>query len=169
MKEIFKDVPNFPNYMVSNHGRVKTIEKHIEMPNGGLRVFPKKILKQIKGKNYHNVRLCNNGKCKSFNIHQLVAIVFLNHKPNGHTIVVDHIDNDKSNNHVSNLQLISQRENLSKDKQNGSSKHVGVHWSKHRNKWSSQIQIKGKIKHLGLFNCETIASIMYQKQLKSLT
>jgi hypothetical protein len=85
----------------------------------------------------------------------LVAMAFLNHKPDGtHKIVVDHINNNKLDNRVVNLQLISQRENLSKDRKDGTSKYVGVCWKKSRNKWQVDIKIDGKRKYLGLFTDE---------------
>ena len=53
-------------------------------------------------------------------------MAFFGHVPGGYKIVVDHIDNNRLNNHVSNLQLITQRENSSKDRKNGTSQYTGV-------------------------------------------
>ena len=47
-----------------------------------------------------------------------------------HKLVVDHINNDPLDNRLENLQLISHRYNLSKDKKGGSSKFTGVSWDK---------------------------------------
>jgi len=71
-------------------------------------------------------------------------------------------------NNVSNLQLISQRENSSKDRKDGSSQYTGVSWFKKSNKWRSVIYINGKLKHLGLFDNELDASNAYQKTLNDL-
>jgi ribosomal protein L15E len=72
-------------------------------------------------------------------------MAFLNHTPCGYKIVVDHIDNNiKTDNRLENLQLITQRENVSKDIKNTSSKYIGVCWHKKAKKWRSSIQINGK-------------------------
>ena len=72
-KEIWKDVLNYENhYKVSSLGNVKSVK------------FGKDTIlkKKIRNK-YLAVNLTKNGVVKDFNIHQLVAIAFLNHKPNG--------------------------------------------------------------------------------------
>ena len=152
-KEIFKDVPNYEGmYQVSNLGNVKSL-------------ISGKTLKLQKIKNqYVQVGLKN----KTFRVHQLVVMAFLNHIPNGHEIIVDHINNDKHDNRLENLQLVSNRKNSSKDRKNGTSKFVGVCWSKRHEKWISKIYIDKKFKYLGLFNSEIEASEKYQKELKKL-
>lgn len=158
-KEVFKSIENYPNYEVSNYGRVKS-----------LKFGKERILKPRDSKGgYLVVALYKNGKRKTFKVHQLVAICFLNHKPDGtQKTVVDHVDNNKLNNHINNLQLTTNRHNSSKDRKGGSSKYVGVCWHKPTNKWLSQIRINGKLKHLGLFTCELAASNVYQKELNKL-
>jgi len=73
---------------------------------------------------------------KSFKVHKLVAIHFLNHNPCGYKVVVDHIDGNPLNNHVNNLRLVSSRENinLGYDKKNTTSKYRGVHLNSKSNK-----------------------------------
>lgn len=156
--EIFKDIPGYEgSYQISNLGRVKTLKFNRE-----------KILKPTESsRGYLRVNLCNEGKVKAKTVHQLVAMTFLNHTPDGYKLVVDHKDNDKLNNRLSNLQLISQRENTSKDK-NGTSKYTGVFWVKHINKWVSQITVNGKSKRIGYFDLEEEAGMYYQDALKSL-
>jgi hypothetical protein len=100
-------------------------------------------------------------------VHTLVAMVFLNHKPDGtNKICVDHINNIKTDNRLVNLQLITNRENTSKDKKDGTSKYVGVCWQKSKNKWMAQINIDDKKKYLGYFTDEHEAHLVYQKALK---
>ena len=100
-------------------------------------------------------------------MHQIVAIAFLNHTPNGLKAVVDHIDNNPLNNELGNLQIITHRKNLSKDKK-GSSKYTGVCWYESRKKWIAGIRVNGKKKHLGYFTNEEEAAEAYQKALKEL-
>ena len=62
--------------------------------------------------NYEYIRLCKNGVEKHFSIHRLVALTYIDNPNN--LAVVDHIDNNPFNNHVSNLQWLSQRDNIVK-------------------------------------------------------
>lgn len=170
VQEIFKDIPNYEGlYQVSNLGRVKSLERKVNHFKGGLKVIKEKILKEYLSKNgYYYFRLSKENKVKKFTAHQIMAITFLNHKPCGYNIVVDHINNIKTDNRIENLQLITQRENSSKDKK-GTSKYVGVYWFKESKKWRCQIRIKGKLKDLGLFTDEYKAHLAYQKELKNIS
>jgi len=156
--EIWKTIPGFENYEVSNKGRVKSLK------------FGKERIKKqsINNSGYLVLNLFKNGKRKQFQIHQLVAITFLNHKPDGHNIVVDHIDNNPLNNKLENLQLITNRENNSKDKKGKSSKYIGVCYDKNAKKFKAQIQINGKSKYLGLFKNPKIAHAVYLNAIENL-
>ncbi len=159
MIEIWKDIKGYEEiYQVSNLGRVKSLKYNKQ-----------RILKTpANGSGYYHCNLCSKGKPKRFNVHQLVAMAFLNHKPDGIKIVVDHVDNNKSNNRLENLQLISHRQNTSKDKKGGSSEHIGVCWDKANSKWVSYILINGKQKHLGRFSNEIEAAKAYQLALNKI-
>lgn len=97
-----------------------------------------------------------------------MAISFLGHKSNGHRLVVDHINNIPSDNRLENLQIITHRKNSSKDRKGGSSKFVGVYWDKQMSKWRARIYLKGKSKHLGLFDSEKEAANAYQLVLTNI-
>lgn len=129
------------NYEVSNLGKIK----HLKL---------NRITSGTKGINYLLINI--NGKTKP--VHQVVAECFLNHTPCGLKIVVDHIDNNKLNNRVDNLQLISHRENTSKDRENKLGLN-GVAICK--NKFIAQINYNGKKIHLGLFNNKEDANKSY--------
>ena len=157
-KEIWRDVKDFEGlYQVSNFGRVKSL------------LFKKeKVLKPHASKgHYYCVSLHKNKLSKTFKVHKLVAIAFINHEPNGYKTVVDHIDNNPLNNNVDNLQLISHRENCSKDKK-GTSKYTGVCFIESTKKWKSYININGNSKTLGYFNSEIEASNAYKQKIKQL-
>tara|TARA_R110001599_G_scaffold72650_1_gene201379 strand:- start:2731 stop:3228 length:498 start_codon:yes stop_codon:yes gene_type:complete len=160
--EIFKDIKGYEGfYQVSNLGNVKSIDR---VNNLG-RLLKTKTLKNSKmSSGYFSVRLSRGGRQKTFSIHKLVAIAFLNHKPCSYEIVVDHIDNDKLNNKADNLQLITQRENSSKNRDN-SSGYTGVYWNETNKNWKSIIRIKGKSKYLGSFNNVIDAHNTYQDAL----
>lgn len=158
--EEFKDVVGYEgHYQISNLGAVKSLKRNSE----------KLISPSIdKTKGYYRVCLYKNNKRKSFYIHQLVAIAFLGHKPNGNKLVVDHIDNNKTNNKVENLQVISSRENSSKDqwRRNPTSTFTGVSLNKSKNKWESSILVNGSSFHLGYFNNESMAAQEYMNALE---
>lgn len=103
-KEIFKKIPEFPNYLVSNLGRVCSIRN-------GIREFKK--LRPCSGREeYLNVTLWDKGIKKKICIHNLVAKIFIGEVPEGY--IVDHIDNNPSHNYVTNLQIITLKENTQK-------------------------------------------------------
>ena len=128
------------------------------------------IMKQMfhKKKGYYDINFAVNKKIKHFSVHQLVGMAFFKHVPCGFEIVVDHINNVKTNTNICNLQIITQRENLSKDKKNKTSKYTGVCWCKRENKWVSAIRLNGKKITLGHFNNEEEAGECYQNALKAI-
>lgn len=66
--------------------------------------------KAYQGKNgYMYTDLCKEGKRKTFTIHRLVALTFLENQLN--LPEVDHIDRDKTNNMATNLRWVSKAEN----------------------------------------------------------
>ena len=167
MEEIWKEVKNYEGiYEVSNLGRVKSLERKVTHPVNGFKNVKERILKQGTNRGgYLYVDLHKNGKRKNTKIHQLVAMAFLNHTPDGMKLVVNHIDFNRTNNRVENLEIVTNRENTNRKHLKSSSPYVGVHWDKSRNKWRALIRISGKQKHLGLFTCEIEASRAYQKAL----
>ena len=157
--EEFRDIKGYEGlYQVSDLGNVKSIGKVKE-----------RILKPNKGNSgYLKVGLSKKGKVKTKNIHKLVAESFLNHIPSGFKLVVDHRNNIKTDNKLENLQLVTARENLSKDRKGGTSNYIGVEWNKKRSKWRAHIRINGKSKFLGSFTDELKAAEAYQTALKEL-
>lgn len=76
-----------------------------------------KILKAVVGKSngYLKVSLYVDKRVQTIEVHRLVAKTFLQKPTDGKRYVVDHIvDGDKLNNHPSNLQYITQQENILK-------------------------------------------------------
>jgi len=165
--EIWKEIKNYEDYEISNLGRVKSLARTIYKTDGTTQTYKEKFLKPTVNSGYLKVKLAKNLKSKVKKVHQLVAVAFLNHTPNGFKAVVDHIDNNPLNNELGNLQIITQRENLSKDKK-GLSKYTGVCWCKRDEKWQANIRINGKSKHLGRFKDETKAAEAYQIALNKL-
>lgn len=94
-KEIWKDVVGYEGlYQVSNLGYVKRKNR---------------ILKHTYREHYKAVILCKNGKTKTFQVHRLVALAFI---PNTNNLPqINHIDGNKLNNKVSNLEWVTPSEN----------------------------------------------------------
>jgi len=161
MKEIWKDIKGYEgHYLISNYGIVKSIKYNKE-----------RLLKQgIDTSKYFFVNLSNMNKRDTFRIHILVWDHFGNGKRNGRFLQVDHQDENRLNNHIDNLQLLTPRDNVSKGrmKYDYSSKYIGVSLHKPTQKWRATIYIDGKSNHLGLFINEFSAHLQYQKKLKKL-
>ena len=124
----------------------------------------------LNSKGYLGVNLSRDNKSKFIHTHIIVAVNFLNHEPDGHNIIVDHINNNQLDNNVDNLNLISARNNCSKDRVGGSSKYVGVILFENGNykKWRADIKINGKQCSLGYFNTEIEAAEIYNIALANI-
>jgi len=168
--ETFKPIKDYEGlYEVSNYGRVKSLEKRVK--NGvGYRTVRERILKLAIEDGYYFVKLSENSKAKNCRIHQLVWDTFGDRQRNGRTLQVDHIDSNKLNNRIDNLQLLSNRENSSKGwlQRETTSKYTGVSWNKNSKKWGVAIHANGIHKYLGTFINELEASEVYQKALRQL-
>ena len=100
MVEVWKDVVGYEGlYMVSNLGRVKSLRGNKE-----------RILKGYYHRGYRRVDLYKNGVMKHWRIHRLVAQAFIDN-PNNYP-VVNHRDEDKSNNRVDNLEWCTHEYNV---------------------------------------------------------
>ena len=156
MIEIYKDIIGYEEmYQVSNLGNIKSYK------NGKEKQL--KLVKITDG--YLIVNLYINGIRKTRKVHQLVAESFLNHKRCGMELVVNHIDFNKTNNKLENLEIVSNRENSNRKHLKSTSKYTGVYWNKCIGKWRAYIFINGNQKHLGLFTNELEASEAYQLEL----
>ena len=83
-------------------------------------------------------------------------------------LVINHINFDKKDNKVSNLEIVTNRENSNRKHLKSTSKYTGVSFEKDRNKWVAQIKINGKRVLLGRFSNEIDASNAYQSKLKEI-
>lgn len=106
MEEIWENIKGYEGlYQVSNLGRVKSIKRLIYDINKKQNVYIQKetILKYgLNHKGYKMVKLQKNKQKKTISIHRLVALTFI---PNPNNLEqVNHIDGNKENNCVSNLE-----------------------------------------------------------------
>ena len=112
MTEIWLPIENYENlYEVSNLGRVRRLESFVNGKAGSKRKVSGKILKPMAQQNgYLFVTLCKNGIGRSFTLHRLVSTAFL--PKSDKKFQVNHLDEDKTNNTVENLEWCTAKENV---------------------------------------------------------
>ena len=168
-KEVWKDVPNYEGYyQISDLGNVRSLDRFVNSFVDIKKTMKGQIIKHKVDKHgYCCINLNKLGIKTTYKIHKLVAIAFLNHTPCRFKIVVDHINNIKTDNRLENLQLTTNRHNSSKDRK-GTSRYTGVSLQKSTGKWLSHIRIDSKKVYLGTFTNEQDASKAYQNELRTL-
>lgn len=104
MREIWKDIKGYEGlYQVSNLGNVKSLTRQIKCLNSKYRTINGKVLKALQmNNNYLFVNLWKNNVIKRALIHRLVAEAFIPNPNN--ELEVNHIDGNKHNNCVNNLE-----------------------------------------------------------------
>lgn len=108
MCEIWKDIAGYEGlYQVSNLGNVRGLTFRNNQVEGREKIHP--ISKTDNGYGYHIVSLRKYGKRKNFYVHRIVAAAFIE-KPEGKDCI-NHLDYDKHNNRVDNLEWCTQLEN----------------------------------------------------------
>ena len=108
--EVWKDIPNYEGYyQISNLGRIKSVARKVKYQNS-YRNVKEKLKKTFIGKQgYERVELSKNGKIKKYNVHRIVANVFISNPLNKET--VNHINGIKTDNRVENLEWATRSEN----------------------------------------------------------
>ena len=154
--ELFKPIDGYDNYFVSNFGNIKNSKTN-------------KILKQKTEKNgYKRIGLFINGNRKMFLIHRLVGKAFLENPDN--KPMIDHIDENKSNNNVKNLRWATNQDNLANQgkKKNNTTGFKGISYNKQKNKYSARICINRISQFLGYFETVEEASRCYEVKAKEI-
>ncbi len=146
MNEIWKDIKDYEGlYEVSNLGRVRNVLRD------------KQLKPSINTHGYYRVALTKDKKAKHFKVHRLVALNFIGEQETPDRRFVNHIDLDKSNNTLMNLEWVTRMENQCHGFKNKktSSKYPGVsYWAGY---WRSRIMVDGKPIDLGIHKTEEIA------------
>ena len=97
-EEVWKVIEEFPNYSISNIGRVRNSRTQ-------------RILKTTTRCDYLRVSLWKNNKGVSKDIHRLLALAFILNPENKKQ--VDHINRNRIDNRLENLRWVSPSENIS--------------------------------------------------------
>ena len=157
-------IRKFPDYEISKDGVIYSNKSYHKSRDNSK---PLKQNPDVDG--YLMVTLYPGQKTKK--VHLLVWDTYGECQRKGNDIVVDHIDENKTNNNINNLQLLTNGDNVYKsiDKTKTSSKYRGVSFRKDNSKWAARITINKKEKYLGQFNTEEEAHEyreVYKKQIK---
>lgn len=112
-----KVVFNNVELLVYENGDIWTSDRYVTQWNGHVHqarlIKAKKLTPICNGRaGYYQVKIYFEGKGKAIYIHRLVWMAFNGHIPEGYEI--DHLDEDKANNNLSNLALKTRKENMDK-------------------------------------------------------
>lgn len=109
-QEFWKDIEGYEGYfMISNLGRVKSVERYVPWSNSTRHVKERIIKQHIGAYGYPSVTLCKEMKSKDIPIHRLLARAFIpnpDKKPQ-----IDHIDTNILNYSLNNLRWVTPKEN----------------------------------------------------------
>lgn len=153
--EQWKDVVDYEGlYKVSDLGRVKSF---LRCRGSSLR-----IIKQTLNKSgYCSFSLMKKGIRKNIKTNIVVGKAFMGYVYDKKLSVLDHINtNEKTNNTISNLNIVTARENTAKDKKSSTGIR-GVH--KVKNKFVASLSLNGKTVNLGTFDNSIEASDIHTK------
>jgi hypothetical protein len=149
--EEFKNIEGYPGYEVSNYGNVRSSKRKKQI-----------ILKPSIGmKGYYYVYICNvDKKYKHHYIHRLVASTFI--RSINKDEQVDHINADKIDNNLTNLQIVDNRINQLRNRRGKCLPGV----TKSYNKFFAKINMNKKTVYLEGFKSEEEAHEAYKNKLK---
>lgn len=110
MMELWKDIPSYEGfYQASNKGKIKSLSRIVKHNLGGDKLLKEKILVgYVNRYGYRRIELSKNGISKQYSEHRLVALTFLGESD----LTVNHIDGDKLNNNIENLEYLSREDNI---------------------------------------------------------
>lgn len=103
--EIWREIPGYEGlYSISNMARVRRDSSYKQYGKDLI----KNHIKNFHG--YYHVVLSKKAVHKTFRVHHLMAMCFMGHREKG--IEVNHMDGDKSNNRLSNLEFVTRKQNI---------------------------------------------------------
>jgi hypothetical protein len=148
--EEWRQIEGKGNYSVSSFGNIRNNKTG-------------RLLKQyINGSGYYHIDLSYD---KHLKVHQLVGKTFIENPEN--KLCIDHIDNNRLNNNLTNLRWATHNENMRNRKKsnNCSSQYKGVSFDKDKQLWRSRIMINRKNINLGIFKTQEEAGKAYNNYI----
>lgn len=119
--EIWKDIKGYEDmYVVSNHGRVASLNRVQKDKNGKEKRYKgKMLLPHPNSSGYLRVQLKRDGAMKYYFVHRLVAIHFVENPSEAENTIVNHIDSNYLNNNANNLEWTTYKGNAEHAKARG--------------------------------------------------
>jgi hypothetical protein len=97
-------------FAVSRCGKILSLPRECASKNGSTRRIRAKVISQFKDKDGYMLATCKGlSKNGQVRVHRLVAQCYIGEIPGG--LEVNHIDGNKDNNHASNLEYVTSKEN----------------------------------------------------------
>lgn len=119
--EIWKDIPEYEGlYQISNLGNIKSLKREVKHNYSGSINLKTRILKSSLGGKYLRVAFCKESKYKYIHVHRILALMFIENPDN--LPEVNHIDGNKLNNKLENLEWVTRKENMFHAFKNGLAK-----------------------------------------------
>jgi len=134
MPNIITPINEFPNYMVTDDGKVFSKRSN-------------QYLNPFERNGYLRVTLCNHQNRKTKPIHRIVAITYIQNPNN--LSEVNHIDGDKHNNKIENLEWVSRQENVNHRMKNGLHHQPGILVEYHGERFTIIEELEPRISKLG--------------------
>jgi len=106
--EEWRAVPGAPGYAASSLGRIKSLTRKLVLKSGRSRVIGGRILRARTHRGYGRVSLYINGKPRCSAVHRLVMEAFYGKS----SLCVNHINGNKQDNYIGNLEYVSHAENM---------------------------------------------------------
>ena len=165
-KEVFKPISGYEGiYEISNYGNVKRVS---DFKNCNKKYIGNYFLKPLdNGCGYFRIKLSKNGVSKRYMLHRLIAIEFLENENNYK--IINHIDSNKKNNSINNLEWCTQKHNIIEFNKTNPllgakvKKTKGYTYDKRYGTYFCRISIDSKTIHLGTFKTKNECIEKYNK------
>lgn len=155
--EEWRDVPGYEGlYQASNMGNIRNDKTGAVLRLG------------LCTEGYHKVTLGYRNSRKTVRAHILVMMSFNVTRPSG--MDIDHIDGNKTNNRLENLEYVTRRVNIQRhhSRTRSTSSYMGVRWCKSKSTWGSKIGYNGSRYHLMYSRTEGNCGKIYEMAVQSI-